>query len=90
MPPDQEFGVSADFFSFLGVPIARGRGFAAAEEQPGNERVVVISDALWRRRYGADPALIGRKVYLNGESHLVVGIAHPALLVPTGTRLHAL
>src|SRR5213594_736115 len=82
--------VSANFFSFLGVPIAHGRGFAAGEEQPGNERVVVISDALWRRRYGADPAVIGRTIDVNGENHLVVGIAPPSLLVPTGMLLHSL
>lgn len=80
--------VSANFFSFLGVPIARGRGFSADEEQLGKERVVVISDSLWRRRYGADPALIGRSIDVNGESHLVVGIAPPAMLMPTGALLH--
>ncbi|HEU0007840.1 MAG TPA: ABC transporter permease, partial [Terriglobia bacterium] len=80
--------VSTNFFSFLGVPIERGRGFSAEEEQPGNDRVVVISDALWRRRYGSDPALIGRRINVNGESHVVAGIAPPSLLVPTGTLLH--
>jgi predicted permease len=80
--------VSVNFFSFLGVPIALGRGFSADEEQLGKERIVVISDSLWRRRYGADPALIGRSIDLNGESHLVVGIAPPAMLMPTGTLLH--
>jgi putative ABC transport system permease protein len=80
--------VSTNFFSFLGVPITHGRGFSAEEEQPGNERVVVISDALWRRRYGSDPALIGRTINVNGESHVVVGVASPSLLVPTGTLLH--
>jgi len=80
--------VSTNFFSFLGIPIARGRGFTAEEEQLGKERVVVISDALWRRRYGSDPALIGRRINLNGESHLVVGVAPPSLLVPAGRQLH--
>jgi MacB-like periplasmic core domain len=61
--------VSANFFSFLGVSLAKGRGFAAAEEQPGHERVVVISDALWRRRYGADPAILGQSISINGENH---------------------
>ncbi len=79
--------VSANFFSFLGVPIAHGRGFAANEEQPGNDKVVVISDSLWRRRYGADPALIGKSINI-GESHVVVGIAPPSLLVPTKSLLH--
>ena len=82
--------VSANFFSFLGVTLARGRTFAASEEQPGNERVVVISDALWRRRYGADATLVGRSIPINGESHQVIGIAPPSLLVPTGTLLHPL
>ena len=82
--------VSANFFSLLGVPIARGRGFSAEEEQPGKEKVVVISDALWRRRYGSDPALIGKNIDIGGESHQVVGIAPPSLLAPTGTLLHPL
>lgn len=80
--------VSANFFSFLGVSIARGRGFSEDEEQLGKERVVVISDSLWRRRYSADPALVGRRIDVNGESHLVVGIAPPSMLMPTGTLLH--
>jgi predicted permease len=82
--------VSANFFSFLGIPIADGRGFVPEEEQPGKEHVVVISDALWRRRYGSDATAIGRTIVINGESHLVVGIAPPSLLVPTGTQLHSL
>lgn len=80
--------VSANFFSFLGVPVAHGRGFDIDEERPGNERVVVISDVLWRRRYGADATLVGRSISVNGEPHQVVGIASPSLVVPTGTLLH--
>lgn len=80
--------VSANFFSVLGTPLALGRGFSREEEQPGKEKVVVISDSLWRRRYGSDPALVGRRIDVNGESHLVVGIAPPSLLVPTGTLLN--
>ena len=82
--------VSANFFSFLGVPIAHGRAFTPEEEQPGKEQVVVISDALWRRRYASDPAVIGRTVVINGSAHTVVGIASPALLVPVRTQLHSL
>jgi putative ABC transport system permease protein len=79
--------VSANFFSVLGVPVAQGRTFSPGEEQPGSDRVVVISDALWRRRYAADPDVIGRKIDVNGEAHVVVGIAPPSLLVPTGTQM---
>jgi hypothetical protein len=75
--------VSANFFSVLGVPVAQGRGFSPGEEQPGSDRVVVISDALWRRRYGADPGVVGRKIDVDGQGHVVVGIAAPSLLVPT-------
>jgi predicted permease len=81
--------VSANFFEFLGAPPALGRGFAPEEESPGADKVVVISDALWRRRYGADPNLVGRTIELNGQNHVVVGIAAPSLLVPTGTQLHS-
>jgi predicted permease len=52
--------------------------------------VVVISDGLWHRRYGSNPTIIGRTIVLNGEDHRVVGIAPPALLVPTGSELHPL
>jgi predicted permease len=81
--------VSVNFFDFLGTPPALGRGFTAEEETPGANRVVVISDALWRRRYAADPNLVGRPIELNGQDHVVVGIAAPSLLVPTGTQLHS-
>src|SRR5438067_276866 len=70
--------VSANFFSFLGVPIARGRDVTRDEERPGNERVVVISDSLWRRRYGSDPSVVGRTIVINGENHAVIGIAPPS------------
>ncbi|HWB97615.1 MAG TPA: ABC transporter permease, partial [Bryobacteraceae bacterium] len=82
--------VSANFFSFLGVPPAYGRGFAPEAEEAGKDKVVVISEALWRRRYGGDPAMIGRRILLGGESHLVVGIAPASLLLPTGAALHPL
>ena len=57
--------VSANFFTFLGAPPQRGRGFFAGEETPGKQNVVVISDSLWRRRYGADPAILGKTIMLN-------------------------
>jgi len=49
---------------------------------------VVISDSLWRRRYSADPAVIGRSIQVNGEGHIVIGIAPPTMLMPTGALLH--
>jgi len=81
--------VSANFFTFLGATPQRGRGFLAGEEERGKENVVVISDSLWRRRYAADPTVIGKTMVLNGVQREVVGIAPPSLLVPTGTLLHS-
>ena len=69
--------VSANWFSLLGVRAARGRTLAPDEENPGRERVAVISDALWRRRYGGDPATIFRSVMLDGEAYEIVGIMPP-------------
>ncbi len=69
--------VSHTFFSTLGAEAARGRLFEAEEDQPGRNRVVVLSDALWKRRFGADPNLIGNTIRLNGENYNVIGIMPP-------------
>lgn len=84
--PEGLFGarVSANYFSLLGIAPTYGRGFSLDEEQPGQDRVVVISDGLWRRRYGADPTLVGQDIDLDGQPLRVVGIASPTLMVPTG------
>jgi putative ABC transport system permease protein len=66
--------VSKDFFDVLGVQPVRGRAFSAEEDQPGGERVVILSDGLWRRRFGADASLIGKTVAINSDSFIVVGI----------------
>jgi len=69
--------VSADFFETLGTSAWRGRTFLAEEEQPGREHVVVLGYGLWQRRFGADPALLGSTLRLNGEAYQVVGIMPP-------------
>ena len=66
--------VSASYFRVLGVAPARGRGFEAAEDRAGGPSVVVLSDALWQRRFGGDPAIVGRTVNLDGAPATVVGI----------------
>jgi predicted permease len=76
--------VTTEFFSLLGVPPEHGRGFLPEEEQPGKNRVIVISDALWRRRFAADPTLVGKTIALDGENHTIVGIAPSSFMVPTG------
>lgn len=69
--------VSADFFRVIGVFPAAGRVFTEQEDRPSGERVVILSDGLWRRRFGADGALIGNHVNLNGKTFTVVGIMPP-------------
>jgi putative ABC transport system permease protein len=67
--------VSADFFRVLGVNPYIGRGFTKEEDSPSGERVVIMSYGLWQRRFGADPAIAGKSVSINGDSYTVVGVA---------------
>ena len=75
---------SANLFDFLGVRPVQGRGFLPGEDNPGLGRVVVLSDALWRTRFHADPSLLGRSIILDGIPHLVVGILPPSFQLNAG------
>jgi putative ABC transport system permease protein len=66
--------VSASYFRVLGVMPAFGRSFTGDEDRGGGPSVVVLSHALWQRRFGADTAIIGRVISLDGASHTVLGI----------------
>ena len=77
-----QFLVTSNFFDVIGVQPARGRGFLPGEDQPGKDREVVLSDAVWRRRFGADPNLVGRNIRLDDQDYLVVGIAPPKFDFP--------
>ncbi|HEU4643278.1 MAG TPA: ABC transporter permease [Gemmatimonadaceae bacterium] len=66
--------VSAGFLRVLGVPPALGRDFVDADDQPGAPRVVILADALWRRRFGGDPAVVGREITLDGDLFTVIGV----------------
>jgi putative ABC transport system permease protein len=66
--------VSASYFQVLGVSPILGRPFAASDDRVNGPNVIVLSDALWQRRFGGDPTIIGRQITLDGGSHLVVGI----------------
>jgi len=70
----QGFQVSANLFSLLGVAPQQGRTFLNEEDRPGGNRVVMLSHELWRRRFGADPEIIGQALTLNGESYTVIGV----------------
>ena len=66
--------VGANYFDVLGVKPVLGRAFLPGEDVAGNERVVVISDELWRRNFAADPNVINRTIPLNGQQYTVVGV----------------
>ena len=66
--------ITASMFSVLGLPPLAGRGFRAEDERPGAQRVAVIAEALWRRRFGGDAAIVGQSITLNGERHQVIGV----------------
>jgi len=66
--------VTPSFFAVLGVAPARGRTFVEEEGEPGGERVIVLSDGLWRTKFGADPAIVGRSIDVNGMARQVVGV----------------
>ena len=66
--------VSANFFAALGVPPQLGRTFLPEEDSPGRNNVVVLSHALWQRRYGGDPNLIGKPIKVSGNERTVIGV----------------
>ncbi len=66
--------VTANFFPLFGVTPAYGRNFLGTEEVPNGPHVVMLSDRLWRRRYGADPKVVGQAIQLDGVAYTVVGI----------------
>lgn len=74
---------SANLFSILGAPVARGRGFAPGEDSPGRDALVIISDALWKNKFGADPSVIGRVIALNGVNREIIGVMPPGFSFPS-------
>jgi predicted permease len=74
--------VNYNFFDVLGVQPALGRPFLREEDQPERNRVVIISHDLWARRYGLDPAILGRKIMLDDVPHQVVGVMPEGFAAP--------
>ncbi len=74
--PEQVLGIlgSASLFQVLGVNPSIGRGFLPEEEASGRDRVVVLSHGLWQRRFGSDPAILGKHIQLNDEEYTVIGV----------------
>jgi putative ABC transport system permease protein len=73
--------VSANLFELLGVPAQLGRTFVPDDDRPGTH-VVLLSYSLWQRRFGSDPAVIGRALTLNGESYTVAGVMPQLMQLP--------
>jgi len=65
---------SADFFRLFGAPVIAGRTFTANEDLPGSGRFVVLSEGFWKRRFGADPMVVGKTLSLNSEPYVILGV----------------
>ncbi|MGD8278778.1 MAG: ABC transporter permease, partial [Gemmatimonadota bacterium] len=81
--------VTANFFGVLRIQPRLGRSFRAEEELPGGPRVAILGDGLWRRRFGADPSIVGTVVMQNGEPYEVIGIMPPKVGFETDPDLWA-
>ena len=77
---------SDGLFELLGAEPLLGRGLAAGEDGPEAPLVAVISEGLWRRRFGTDPQILGRPVVLDGQGHTVVGVMPATFDFPPGRR----
>src|SRR5262249_15034816 len=76
------FLVSPGFFALLGTDIAHGRNFRDDDASaPGRDDVVILSDGFWRRAFAADPAVVGRKVTVDGTPCVVVGVTAPSFRI---------
>jgi len=82
--------VSPSLFSMLGVQARLGRTFLNEEDQAGRDRVVVLNEELWKRRFAADPNVIGRKILLNGNPYEVVGVLPASFHFPKLNQLFAM
>jgi len=78
---------TGDFFAAVGVRPELGRFFSRSDEIPRETRPVVLSDALWRRRFGGDTHIIGRTIALNSEPYVVAGVAPPGFAFPRGAEM---
>lgn len=82
--PERMMGtrMSPNGFGLLGATVVAGRLFRADEAEPGNDRVVVLSERFWRRRFDADPGIVGQAIRLSGEPFVVVGVLAESFMFP--------
>ena len=80
--------VSASYFSMLGITTAMGRTFLSEEDgDPGAHSVAIISDGLWRARFGADPSVIGKMLQIDGKTCHIVGVTPPGVKGDSGQAM---
>ncbi|HWH02494.1 MAG TPA: ABC transporter permease [Gemmatimonadales bacterium] len=79
--------IAATFFDVLGVQPVLGRGFTADDEHPGSQAVVILSDHLWRTRFGADRGILGKAITIDGVPQVVVGVMPPGFDFPDASEL---
>ncbi|HKA17152.1 MAG TPA: ABC transporter permease [Blastocatellia bacterium] len=78
--------VSHDTFAMLGIQPALGRTFSEEEDRPGAEKVVVLSNQLWNRRFASDPTIVGKNIALSDESYTVIGVMPRGFTFPILTN----
>ena len=83
----QQALATPNFFDVLRVQPALGRGFQPGEDQAGRDRVVVLTDALWRSRFGADPNIVGKSIRLDDVDNTVIGVMPPKVEFPQATQI---
>jgi len=79
--------VTANMLPLLGVRPAIGQGFAPGDDTTGRSHVALVSDRLWRSHFGAEPAILGQPIRLNGEAYTVVGVMPAGFSFPNERRI---
>ncbi|HVZ24229.1 MAG TPA: ABC transporter permease [Vicinamibacterales bacterium] len=82
--------VSPDLFPMLGIHAKQGRMFVAGDNISGRDRVVLLGDDLWHRRFGGDPAIVGKRLLLNDQPYEVVGVLPASFHFPKLDQLFAI
>jgi putative ABC transport system permease protein len=88
-PPERvpSADVTANYLTILGLHPAAGRDFSVAEDTPGGPKAVMLGDALWRRRFGADRHVVGQRIMVDGVSREIIGVAPPEVQYPRAAEL---
>jgi putative ABC transport system permease protein len=87
--PEQVEGspVTANLFPLLGISPILGRSFSAEEDRPGGPRVALIGYGLWQRRFGGDPSIVRREIWLNNEKYAVIGVMPRGITFPEKSQI---